>query len=58
MPPGRELGEEGSAQPPSVKREEPRNLEAMEDDEGGWAGHHEEVDYSKVGDSWSVWGRR
>ena len=49
MPPGRDVREEEvSSRPPTVKEDDLRNMEVLDDDEGGWAGHHEEVDYSKV----------
>lgn len=49
MPTGHEVGEEEvSSRPPTVKEDDLRNMEVLDDEEGGWAGHHEEVDYSKV----------
>lgn len=35
------------ARPPTVKQDELKQLDVGEEDEGGWAGHHEEVDYTK-----------
>ena len=61
MPPGRQLGgEEGPTQTRDVKSDGLRNVEVLDEEEGGWAGHHEEVDYSKVrGASCGVmWDRR
>ena len=49
MPSGR--GEEGAAHPRNAKQEDLHNVEVLDEEEGGWAGHHEEVDYSKVGDT-------
>ena len=50
MPPGRQLGgEENSSRSHNVKADDLGNVEALDEEEdGGWAGHHEEVDYSKV----------
>ena len=33
--------------PPTVKADELKSMEMGDEDEGGWAGHHEEVDYTK-----------
>jgi hypothetical protein len=46
MPSGR--GEEGAAHPRNAKQEDLHNVEVLDEEEGGWAGHHEEVDYSKA----------
>ena len=35
------------SRPPTVKIDDIKNMEVGEEEEGGWAGHHEEVDYSK-----------
>ena len=35
-----------SGRPPTVKDHDLQNMDADDDDEG-WAGHHEEVDYTK-----------
>ena len=49
MPSGREAGEEVvSVRPPTVREDDLRNMEVLDDEDGGWAGHHEEVDYTKV----------
>ena len=47
MPPAR--GEEGAARPRNAKQEDLHTVEILDEEEGGWAGHHDEVDYSKVG---------
>ena len=41
-------GEEVTSRPPTVKADDLRSMEVLDEEEGGWAGHHEEVDYSKV----------
>ena len=41
-------GEEVTSRPPTVKADDLRSMELLDEDDGGWAGHHEEVDYSKV----------
>ena len=47
MPPRKgEKGEEVS-RPPTVKADDLKSMEMPDDEEGGWAGHHEEVDYTK-----------
>ena len=33
--------------PPTVKADDLKSMELADDEDGGWAGHHEEVDYSK-----------
>ncbi len=35
------------SRPPTVKMDDIKNMDVGEEEEGGWAGHHEEVDYSK-----------
>ena len=35
------------SRPPTVKMDDIKSMEVGEEEEGGWAGHHEEVDYSK-----------
>ncbi len=35
------------SRPPTVKEDDLRSMELLEEDEGGWAGHHDEVDYTK-----------
>ncbi|CAI8013955.1 Long-chain-fatty-acid--CoA ligase 5 [Geodia barretti] len=45
MPPAR--GEEGAARPRNAKQEDLHTVEILDEEEGGWAGHHDEVDYSK-----------
>ena len=39
--------EDEVSRPPTVKADDLRSMELPEEDEGGWAGHHEEVDYTK-----------
>ena len=47
MPPRKgDKGEEVS-RPPTVKADDLKSMDMPEDEEGGWAGHHEEVDYTK-----------
>lgn len=41
-------GGEVSSRPPTVKADDLRSMEALDEEDGGWAGHHEEVDYTKV----------
>ena len=51
MPPRNSRGREGvevSSRPPTVKADDLRSMELLDEDDSGWAGHHEEVDYSKV----------
>ena len=50
MPPRlREMREEEVTSHPSTgKPDDLRSVEVLDEDDGGWAGHHEEVDYSKV----------
>jgi len=38
---------EDISRPPTVKMDDIKSMEVGEDEEEGWAGHHEEVDYSK-----------
>ena len=33
--------------PPTVKADDLKSMELVDDEDEGWAGHHEEVDYSK-----------
>lgn len=33
--------------PPTVKADDLKNMELADDDDEGWAGHHEDVDYTK-----------
>ena len=40
--------EEISSRPPTVKVDDLKSMEILDEEDGGWAGHHEEVDYSKV----------
>ena len=39
--------DEDVPRPPTVKADDLKNMELVDDEDGGWAGHHEEVDYSK-----------
>ena len=39
--------EEDVPRPPTVKADDLKSMELVDDDDEGWAGHHEEVDYSK-----------
>ena len=39
--------EEDVPRPPTVKADDLKNMELVDDEDGGWAGHHEEVDYTK-----------
>ena len=39
--------EEDVPRPPTVKADDLKSMELVDDEDGGWAGHHEEVDYSK-----------
>ena len=41
------LPDDDVTRPPTVKRDKIKQLDVGEEDEGGWAGHHEEVDYTK-----------
>lgn len=41
-------GDEVTSRPPTVKADDLRSMEVLDEEDGGWAGHHEEVDYSKV----------
>ncbi|XP_064396017.1 uncharacterized protein LOC135343023 isoform X5 [Halichondria panicea] len=40
-------GDDNVSRPPTIKADELQQLDVGEEDVGGWAGHHEEVDYSK-----------
>ena len=41
------LDESEVPRPPTVKADDLKNMDLADDEDGGWAGHHEEVDYSK-----------
>lgn len=41
-------GDDVTSRPPTVKADDLRSMEVLDEEDGGWAGHHEEVDYSKV----------
>ena len=43
----RDVGEV-SSRPPTVKADDLRSMEVLDEEDGGWAGHHDEVDYTKV----------
>ena len=43
MPPKKEE----VSRPPTVKADELKSMDVGEDEDDGWAGHHEEVDYTK-----------
>ena len=40
-------GPDDVARPPTIKQDELKQLDVGEEEEGGWAGHHEEVDYTQ-----------
>lgn len=35
------------SRPPTVKADDLKSMDVPDEEEGGWAGHHEEVDYTK-----------
>ena len=43
--PGRD--EQEVPRPPTVKADDLKSMELADGDDEGWAGHHEEVDYTK-----------
>jgi len=38
---------EDVSRPPTVKADDLKSMDVPDEEEGGWAGHHEEVDYTK-----------
>ena len=35
------------SRPPTVRADDLKSMDMPDEEEGGWAGHHEEVDYTK-----------